>query len=52
MHIIVPIKAILAIYAKENGKGMIFDQEEYDETDPLPTPPGKSPNRPKLRVIK
>jgi stringent starvation protein B len=52
MHIIVPIKAVLAIYAKENGKGMIFDQEEYDETDPLPTPPGKSPNRPKLRVVK
>ena len=27
-HIVVPIDAILAIYAKENGKGMIFPEDD------------------------
>ena len=39
MHIITPIKAVLAIYAKENGKGMIFDQDEQDDETPPPSPP-------------
>jgi len=30
-HIYLPIKAVLAIYAKENGKGMIFPDEPEDE---------------------
>lgn len=35
IHIIsAPIKAILAIYAQENGQGMFFDFEE-DETDSI-----------------
>jgi len=50
MHIIVPIAAVLAIYAKENNKGMGFDQEDYhDAGDPPPAPP---PTRPHLRVVK
>jgi stringent starvation protein B len=51
MLITVPIQAVLAIYAKENGKGMIFDQEEADDTPP---PPEKKPppGRPNLRVVK
>lgn len=52
MRIIAPCKAILAIYAKENGKGMIFDPEENeDETPPSPPEP-KAPQRPQLRVVK
>ena len=31
--IYVPIHAIIAIYAKENGKGMVFTEEEYEEGD-------------------
>ncbi|MFW5443329.1 MAG: ClpXP protease specificity-enhancing factor, partial [Methylococcaceae bacterium] len=31
MHIVTPTTAVLAIYAKENGKGMIFDPEEHDD---------------------
>ena len=27
-YIIVPIKAVMAIYARENGKGMLFPEEE------------------------
>lgn len=50
MRITTPTKAILAIYAKENGKGMIFDPEE-DETPP-PQPEPKTPQRPQLRIVK
>ena len=28
IHVITPTTAVLAIYAKENGKGMVFDPEE------------------------
>ncbi|MEI6145289.1 MAG: ClpXP protease specificity-enhancing factor [Methylococcales bacterium] len=50
MNIVVPISAIMAIYAKENGKGMIFDQEDEE---PENTPPeNKPPTRPTLRVVK
>ena len=53
----VPIGAILAIYAKENGKGMFFDENEI-----TPPPPGggasdetvrpKPGGKPSLKVIK
>ena len=51
----VPVDAILAIYSKENGQGMMFAQE--DESDP-PTDPdddgsGLKPiRRPHLKVVK
>lgn len=33
-HLIsVPIRAVLAVYAEENGQGMFFDVENEDETD-------------------
>ena len=47
MQIVAPVTAVMAIYAKENGKGMIFDQED-DESPPEKQPPTK----PVLRVIK
>ena len=58
----VPISAILRIYARENGQGMVFDLEEAleadDEIEPdddLP-PPGSEPprpsGRPSLKVVK
>lgn len=50
MHIVTPVTAVLAIYAKENGKGMIFDQEEHDDDEP---PPVKKPSaKPNLRIVK
>ncbi len=50
MHIATPISAVLAIYAKENGKGMIFDQED---TEDEPPPPEKKPStKPNLRIVK
>lgn len=36
-----PIKAITAIYAKENGRGMVFKEEDDDEDD---TPPPEDKN--------
>ena len=51
MHIVTPIVAVMAIYAKENGKGMIFDQE-VEESDKTPPPENKPPARPTLRVVK
>lgn len=50
MHIVTPVAAVMAIYAKENGKGMVFDQEETEGDD---TPPEKKPpSKPTLRVVK
>ena len=49
MHILVPVKGVMAIYARENGKGMIFDQEDNEGDEP---PPEKTPARPRLRVVK
>lgn len=50
LHIIAPVPAVMAIYAKENGKGMVFDQEEEENETPPPddTPPPRS----HLRVVK
>ncbi|BCG62788.1 MAG: stringent starvation protein B [Methyloprofundus sp.] len=48
MHIIAPVPAIMAIYARENGKGMVFDQEEGDDIPP----PDDTPPRSHLRVVK
>ena len=51
IHIVAPIAAVMAIYAKENGKGMIFDQED-EESDKTPPPENIPPTRPTLRVVK
>lgn len=47
-----PIGAVLAIYAKENGKGMVFEPEEYDENEPPPPPQPLKKEKPKLRIVK
>ena len=53
-HIVrVPVDAVLAIYSKENGQGMMFAQD--DESDPPGGPgDGEKPKmkRPHLRVVK
>lgn len=44
----VPINAVLAIYAQENGQGMMFAAE-----DAAPPPaPEEPPRRPRLHVVK
>ena len=51
MHIYTPVTAVLAIYAKENGKGMIFDLEDSDSDEP-PPPVKKPVAKPTLRIVK
>jgi stringent starvation protein B len=62
-EIYVPMKGVLGIYARENGRGMMFDHEL--QPDP-PEPPGKDtsksnsdapqasepPSKPGLRLVK
>ena len=62
MDVYVPLVAILAIYAKENGQGMVFGSEagapNPDDTPPPPKSVKKAPAekpagpRPSLKVVK
>lgn len=51
----IPIDAVLGIYARENGQGMVFSEEKGPEP---PEPPSaddgdqKGSSRPALRVVK
>ena len=49
----VPLEAVLAIYAKENGQGMMFAQEEGNipPTDPDSGPDSDS-RKPHLKLVK
>jgi len=49
--IYVPIKAVEAIYARENGRGMVFNVEEEEDDEP-PLPPRSKSGKPKLTVVK
>ena len=53
MHVSVPVMAVLAIYARENGKGMVFNEEENGGDGP-PSGGGEEDKakRPQLRVVK
>jgi stringent starvation protein B len=53
----VPISAVLAIYAQENGQGMMFPAENAvagsgAEPPPEPAAPEPAPKGPRLRVVK
>ena len=43
-----PVSAALAIYARENGRGMVFS----DDDDTPPEPAKTKPTQPTLRVVK
>ncbi len=51
----IPVAAVLGIYARETGQGMIFNDD--DATPPTPTtggpaPPPPKPGKTKLKVVK
>ena len=60
MDIFIPINAVMGIYARENGQGMIFETEDH----PAPDDPSgasdkskvlkdkKPDNKPGLRIVK
>jgi stringent starvation protein B len=57
MHVRVPMAAVLAIYARETGQGMVFGEEtDQPPSEPPPQQP-KPPSKPtagraKLKVVK
>lgn len=53
-NVSVPVEAVLAIYSKENGQGMMFaqDDEGSDPDGPEDGPTSRSPKRPHLTVVK
>lgn len=54
MEVSVPVAAVLAIYARENGQGMMFDENNINQppTPPENTPPPEKPKKPQLKVVK
>lgn len=51
--VMVPVTAVLAIYARENGQGMLFsDRDDGGEPPPGGGSNGDGPKRPTLRVVK
>lgn len=51
--IALPPAAVLGVYARENGKGMLFpDEDEGGEPDPPQSDPPSSGGRPTLKVVK
>jgi stringent starvation protein B len=51
--VFVPVTAVVGIYARENGQGMVFDPEEVAEPpDDTPPEPDKAEKRPSLKIVK
>jgi stringent starvation protein B len=57
-ELVVPVEAVLGIYARETGQGMIFGEDDApadasapEGDEPTPPPPAGKP-RAKLKVIK
>jgi stringent starvation protein B len=53
-NVSVPVEAVLAIYSKENGQGMMFaqDDDSLPPTDPDDGTDGPSDKRPHLKIVK
>ena len=54
MDLYVPIQAVLAVYARENGRGMVFNDELDDPSpdDPDDNGPEEKPKKPALTLVK
>ncbi|MCI0734112.1 MAG: ClpXP protease specificity-enhancing factor [Methylococcaceae bacterium] len=56
MKVEIPVSAVLAIYAQENGKGMIFDDDDGELPPPRSSQGSKiersQPSKPRLKVVK
>ncbi|MHB8454340.1 MAG: ClpXP protease specificity-enhancing factor [Acidiferrobacterales bacterium] len=58
-EVVVPVDAVLAIFARENGRGFFFQDEPADDTnapgddcDPPPSSPGNRPSRRRTSPLK
>jgi stringent starvation protein B len=52
MEVAIPVSQVLATYARENGQGMMFQDEEDKQPPPTSGGDGKDSGRPSLRVVK
>jgi stringent starvation protein B len=52
MNIYIPIDAVMAIYARENGQGMMFTEEHDGDEPPPTTEPDNGGDGPKLKLVK
>ena len=50
VKITIPVTAILAIYAKENGRGMVLPEEESGDGQSVDQTPGDK--KPHLKIVK
>ena len=55
-RVFIPMSAVLGIYARESGEGLVFPPDEYaaaaDAAPPEPDPVVPPPRRPSLKVVK
>jgi stringent starvation protein B len=53
-HVRFPVSAVLGIYARETGEGMVFSEQDLGPEPPTrPTPAEEGgPRRPQLKVVK
>jgi len=57
-HVRVPIAAVMGIYARETGEGMVFSEQDLGPEPPNGPPPAEDrggaapPRRPQLKVVK
>ena len=52
VNLLVPTEGVLAIYARENGQGMMFNEEPGSTTPPDDSSPNDDKSKPALRVVK
>lgn len=51
-EVYLPVSAVMAIYARENGQGMLFSDDDGGEPPPEDGGPTSKSGRPTLRVVK
>ncbi len=58
-HVRIPVGAVMGVYARETGEGMMFPDQDTSPAPPEPPAPGPAPaddgggaKRPQLRVVK
>jgi stringent starvation protein B len=52
-HVRFPVSAVLGIYARETGEGMVFSEQDLGPEPPSrPTPAEEGSRRPQLKVVK
>jgi stringent starvation protein B len=53
-HVRFPVSAVLGIYSRETGEGMVFSEQDLGPEPPRHTPQAEegAPRRPQLKVVK